>query len=132
MYILYDVLLNDRPVGSVSVKEEGLYICFDCVCSLPDAQIYKLVAQCANGTVEIGVCVPLGESFGISRKIPHKHLGDGAMRFFVIPNRKDSGESAVYIDPQKPCSCLHMLYNARLKVCECGYYIVLNNESLMD
>ena len=81
----YDIMFADSPVGKAQVEKQGLYYAFSCRCRLPDEGIYRIHAIYADKREDLGICVPIGEMFGMDKKISAKHLGDGTPDFELLP-----------------------------------------------
>lgn len=83
----YPVMLGKETVGKVNLTKEGLYYRIFCRCRITGAGIFRLDAQCGGKRVNLGILVPEGDGFGLERRIPVKHLGDGEMTFQLMPGR---------------------------------------------
>ena len=83
----FDVFLAERAVGQVTVEPQGLYLRFHCRCSLPRDVIYRLKVRCGGKTENLGVCVPVGDAFGVDVRVPAKHFGQGEPEFYADDGR---------------------------------------------
>ena len=106
----YEVALGKDKVGKVQVTREGLYYRFCCRCRLSGDVVCRLAVRCAEKEENLGVLVPVGEGFGLDKRIPVKNLGEGEMEFFLMPKREDAQGKFVPICPEEPFA-----YIARLK-----------------
>lgn len=83
----FDVFLAERAVGQVTVEPQGLYLRFRCRCSLPRDAIYRLKVRCGGKTENLGVCIPVGDAFGVDIRVPAKHFAQGEPKFYVDDGR---------------------------------------------
>jgi len=64
----YPVLLDDRPVGELSVIPEGLYIRFSARCPLPEEGLWRAWAVGERGELCLGVLEPEGRQGAVCRR----------------------------------------------------------------
>ena len=77
---IWKVNYHNAEIGSAEVCREGLYYRIDCKCKFHDKGIYRLTAEGAKGTVDLGICIPLAQdSWGLSTRVPISKLGLGAV-----------------------------------------------------
>ena len=81
----YDITLDASPVGSAQVEKQGLYYRFSCRCKLPDNGFYRIHVICGDKREDLGICVPMGDAFGMDKKLPAKKLGEGKPTFELLP-----------------------------------------------
>lgn len=81
----YDITYEGVPVGSAQMKRQGLYYSFSCRCRLPDAGLYRVHVIAGDRREDLGICVPMGDSFGMDKMIPAKYLGVEAVAFELHP-----------------------------------------------
>lgn len=81
----YKVTYRDVEAGRVELVQHGLYYEIKCCCQYMDG-LFRLVDVCDNGTVTIGVCVPVENGLEIQRRIPVKALGTGNHAFELTCN----------------------------------------------
>ena len=81
----YDIIYNDRPVGTARMEKQGLYLFFSCRCTLPDEEMYRIHAISGDAREDLGICIPMDGAFGMDKKIPAKRLGDGRLTFELAP-----------------------------------------------
>ena len=107
----YEVSFGRQVVGNVLVERLGLYYRFHCRCKLTGDVICRLQVVCGDKQENLGILVPVGEGFGIDTKLPIKKLGEGIMRFFLLPKHEAATEvKFVPIYPEEP-----FRYISRLK-----------------
>lgn len=91
----YPVMLDSKEIGIMEVEKKGLYYCFSCKCSLPGDGIYTIVASCGEQMQSLGVCVPVGSFFGLTKKIPLKNFSGSAMSFAAVA--KDTTNNTIFV-----------------------------------
>lgn len=96
--------------GTVTVEKQGLYYCFSCRCTLPGKAAHRLVAVCDAGRVDLGICVPMGETFGVNKRIPCKQFPGGVPEFLLVSGAINKEKKFVPVYPEEPFA-----YMARLK-----------------
>ena len=64
----YPLLWQGKSAGELTVAEEGLYTCFECVCRLPDKGIWCAWAVGTGGQLRLGVLEPEGQRGRIRRR----------------------------------------------------------------
>lgn len=96
----YSVTAQGQHCGKVCVEQRGLYYYFSCRCILPKEGIRRLQVQCGEICKNLGVLLPLEDGFGLETRIPAKHLGTGALQFFVTDRSVLQQESAR--KPERP------------------------------
>ena len=112
---MYEVYLGDKRVGTVEVARQGLYYRFRCRCSLSGEVICKLVVTCGGREENLGVLVPEGDGFGLETRLPVKRLGDGEMKFRVVPRHTGVTGNFVPLAPEEPFAYITRLKDAYLE-----------------
>ena len=120
----YQVELQDMPVGEVSVRKEGLYYHFTCTVRLRKNSRYRLLAISNEKEVDLGLCIPQGDAFGLSTKIPVKRFENGRYQF-VLWNRSE--KTAISLDEKSPFPDLRILPDCRF-VRENGKAVLINQK----
>ena len=106
----YDVFLGKDKVGKVQVLREGLYYRFLCRCRLSGEVVCRLLIRCGEKQENLGPVVPIGDGFGLEKRLPVKHLGEGEMEAYLMPKQDVVSGKFVPIYPEEPFG-----YIARLK-----------------
>lgn len=113
---VYEVWLTDKIAGEVLISREGLYYRFLCSVRIPKGSHYHLVANSGGGNIDLGLCIPQGDSFVRSTKIPVKRFGSSNYRYIL----SEKGEKQVIpISGSKPFAHLNKL--------TAGYFSIENN-----
>ena len=81
----YEIFYDKQCVGTATMKREGLYLCFSCRCRLPDNGLYRIHVTDGDRRGDLGICVPMDDNFGMDKKLPAKGLGEGILRFELLP-----------------------------------------------
>lgn len=79
-----ELFFGDRSVGRVLVERQGLYYVFRCRCTLSGETAFRLFASCGEKQEDLGVLVPMGDSFGLDTRRPVKRLGEGVLSFRLV------------------------------------------------
>ncbi len=106
----YPVVFGQETVGKVQVLRQGLYYRFVCRCRITGDVVCRLTVACGDKRENLGVVVPMGDGFGLDRKCPVKHIGEGEMAFFLSPRHEEARGQFVPIYPEEPFA-----YIAKLK-----------------
>ena len=77
----YPIYKGQTQLGKVQLLKEGLYYKLCCRCRSPGDQIYRLTAAVGGKQISLGILAPIGDGFGLDRRIPIKHLGEGTPEF---------------------------------------------------
>ncbi len=121
----YPVYLENKVIGSVRVRQKGLYLLLECRCQLPAIERYQILAVSGSQRENLGLCIPMEDCFGIRTRIPAKRLQIEGLSFYAEPKEKREQGFFVPLDPQLPFEYLPQLQNARLgsKEGQVGVYI---------
>lgn len=113
---LYDIMLAGESIGAATVSREGLYYKFCCRCHLTGDVIYRLSVSCGSKTVDLGVCVPVDNGFGIETRVPVKQLGEGKLSLSAVPKHQQLRGRFVPICADEPFDYITRLQQAYLEV----------------
>ena len=83
-----ELFFGDRSVGRVLVERQGLYYVFRCRCALSGETAFRLFASCGEKQEDLGVLVPMGDSFGLDTRRPVKRLGEGELSFRLVSKHR--------------------------------------------
>lgn len=109
----YVVYLDGQSIGDACIKQEGLYYRISCRCVLPKENMYRLMICCDAVKIDLGICTPKGDRFGVEKDVPVKKLGKGDFSFTVIPHGKNAPAGRyVQIEQDKPFADLKNLESA--------------------
>ena len=110
----YGVYLGKEACGKVQVLRQGLYYRFLCRCRFRCEGICRLQVSCGGKQTDLGILVPVEEGFGLDRKIPVKHFGEGNPEFRICLNQRVKEERFVPICPEEPFAYIAKLKDAYL------------------
>lgn len=113
----YPVYLGEEKVGTARVDKEGLYYRIKCVCHQTDSVPFRITAR-AEHSIDLGLCIPDGDSSGLQVRIPAKRLGEGNPKFFIGTRHDELPEKWVPVSSEEPFADIAKLKNA---------YMVLHN-----
>ena len=108
----YVLNFGKDPVGKVQVLRQGLYYRFICRCKLTGEVVYRLKVRCGDATENPGILVRTGDGFGLDKKVPVSHLGDGEMIFLLMPKSDRLGGRFIPIRPEEPFAYIMRLQDA--------------------
>ena len=106
----YPVMFGQETVGKVQVLRQGLYYRFICFCRMTGDVVCRLTVVCGDKRESLGVVVPTGDGFGLDKKVPVKQIGEGELRFSLVPRHEQVQGKFVPLSPEEPFA-----YIARLK-----------------
>ena len=110
----YSVLSGDEVIGKVFVQRQGLYYLVHCRCSLTGDVKYKLIASNGENNVDLGLCIPHIDGFGMDTRIPVKRLGEGELTFRLLPRHSKVEGAFIPVSPDEPFSYIRKLQQAHL------------------
>ncbi len=119
---MYKIMLNGEQVGHAQVEREGLYYRFNCTCALKDNKLYRIVVGDGKTKIKLGVCVPDGQSFVLSTKIPVKYLQGNSFCFLM----EAVCGNAIAVSTGQPFFYLDKLQTARLQIADGQPSIIIN------
>ena len=118
---MYDIFLENKKVGTAFVEKEGLYYCFNCKCSLPPNNIFKINISDGNNITKLGICIPNDDKFILNKRVPIKYLSGDSYIFSVESVYKDT----ILLVNSACFDYLDKLETARLKIINKQAFIVI-------
>ena len=112
----YEICLAGDPVGEAMVEKVGLYYRFSCRCRLQGATMQRIMVACGDKKADLGICVPMGDRFGLDKKVPCRQLGEGKPEFFLTPRPGCGGRKFVPVYPEEPFAYMSKLKGAFLEI----------------
>lgn len=110
----YAVRYNKTDVGEVTVHQEGLYLKFHCLASLPKNDIYRLQLLNGNNFINLGVLLPVNGHFELRKSIPFKTLCDDKFDFEIIADSEE--DSFFAVTENQPFLHINRLHLAKFTV----------------
>jgi hypothetical protein len=111
----YDIYLGAENIGQAQVSEEGLYYCFHCICTLQAGIMYRVIVRCGGHHENLGILVPEGGQYTLTKKIPVKRLASREFQFHVMPKHQETRGKFIAVYPEEPFGYIRKLENAYLK-----------------
>ena len=108
----YPIYFALEQIGAAKVIKQGLYYRIHCVCKI-SGSVPFCVKVMGKGEVDLGLCVPMGEYFGLETRIPIKQLGQENLRFEAMPRHTSQDEWTV-ISADEPFTYIQRLKDAYL------------------
>lgn len=112
----YDVLLGRESIGKVSVERQGLYYRFSCRCQITGTVIYRVTVSCGGHHENLGILIPMGDSFGLTTKLAVKKLGKGSFQFRALPKHQKAEGKFIPVYPDEPFAYITRLQKAFMEV----------------
>ena len=111
---IFSVYHGEELVGSMQVKQKGLYYHFLCKCTLHSGTLFTVEACRGDKTENLGICIPYGETFGLQTSLPVKNFGTGQWHFCIRPKHNESKYQFHPIREDTPFPLLDKLQNGYL------------------
>lgn len=110
----YTIWLGQDPVGKVEVQRQGLYYYFYCKCQLYSKVICRVTITCGGKHETLGVLVPVGTEYRLTKKLPIKLFSEAMPEFWITPRLPRNRDICVDIYPEEPFRHIAKLENAYL------------------
>lgn len=123
----YCVYHGQQVVGQMQVKQCGLYYTFSCRCDLQSGTAFTVEACCGENKVNLGICVPSGNQFGLQTKIPVKRFAEGEWHFYIKPKHAALEEQFYPIHADEPFAYIQRLNKAYFAVRDGQFGVVIGD-----
>lgn len=123
----YCVSFEGKDVGSVTVSREGLYYNFSCKVTSWSGGMYRLLLKTELETIDLGILVPQGNTFVLSKRLPIKQIRGKRFSFAVITAVMEKNEKYISVTQDQPFSYIEELLNTKLETKAGNNVIVLSN-----
>lgn len=70
----FPVYAHGRPVGTVTITQDGLMTVFDCACDYPSREVLRLAAVAGGKAVSLGVLAPADGALRLRRRLSKNAL----------------------------------------------------------
>ena len=112
----YEIRRGNDVVGTATVEKQGLYYRFFCQCQIQGQGMRRILVSCGKTRIDLGICVPLEDVFGLEKKVPCKQLGEGMPEFQLLPKYPDVKGKFIPVYPDEPFAYMSRLKDAYLSV----------------
>ena len=113
---MFKILLHGKPVGYASVNKEGLYYRFHCSCKLQGEEFYRIHVTDGQNRKDLGICVPKGDEFTLSARVPVKQLNGKCLQFTVVQHAHNNTMNCVPVSRESPFPYIDRLNTARFQI----------------
>ena len=110
----YPIFMGQEQIGEATLTQQGLYVHFSCRCKLSGEVVHRLVLKRGEDSENLGILVPNGSYFELSKRIPLSRVGEGPFRICAVPRHAKVDEQFIPLIPQEPFSYVHRLNDAYL------------------
>lgn len=111
----YTIWLSQTAAGTVTIERHGLYYWFYCQCQLTSEVICRVMVSCGGKVENLGILVPAGNQYSLTKKLPIKEFATGIPEFWITPRHLAQQEIVVDIYPEEPFRYITKLENAYLQ-----------------
>ncbi len=80
---MFEIFDKETCVGKAQILQEGMYYRICCTCEITRGGIHRIVVSDGENEVDLGICVPQGDKFSLTSRIPMRFL-KGENRTFVL------------------------------------------------
>lgn len=84
----YPIYYQGQIAGTAELAKEGLYWRISCRCQLPIMGKHTVKIQQEVSLINLGLCVPYENGFGLKTRISAKKIGPGSIRFLLCKEEK--------------------------------------------
>ena len=109
---MFDIYKDSKVVGTAQVQRKGLYYQFICSCKPPDKGIYRIWVSDGCDELDLGICVPEGDTYTLTKHLPVKLLKGETFNFTL--QSKDWKKTGSTPESEKLFPHLDMLEQAKL------------------
>lgn len=84
----YPVYWNEKEVGRADVNRQGLFYVFHCRVNPPKGELYRLQVVSKGQITDLGICVPEGADYVLTKRVSLKSIGEGKWEFQLTANNR--------------------------------------------
>ena len=111
---IYTVWLGKEKVGQAIVERNGLYYRFRCRCKLKSEVMCRVTVSCAGVQENLGVLVPSGKEYVLTKNLPIKKFPVGQPEFQLQTKSPQMHRIEIDIYPEEPFRYITKLHKAYL------------------
>ena len=108
------------------MKKEGLYYRFTCVCVPPSDGLHRISVSDGSAVRDLGICVPDGDHFYLSARLPVKYLKGTQLSFALTASEDRQKVLRIPVESGAEFKNLVQLDRARLEIANGKKLIVIN------
>lgn len=127
---LYQIIHNDSIVGSAEMTREGLFYRICCTCKITEEGIHRIKVCDGEDEVDLGICVPRDDVFGLTSRVPVKAFKGECPVFHLIKQgqnkTKTEEKEKIPVASGKPFPSIEQLENAYFMNCGGNPAIVID------
>ena len=124
----YTIWANGKSAGDAEVIKSGLYYKIMCRIVRPKKGMYRLNVRCCEKTVDLGLCVPMQDHFGVDTSVPIRKIGEGELIFELIGEHHS--QKFIAISKETPVKHLAEYSKMRFVILEGEKGVILTDHSL--
>ena len=109
----WSVYFENKVVGTCRIWKEGLYYRFHCRCDKVTETVVRLLLQCGDTTVDLGILIPVDSQFGLEKKLAVRNVPAGEPRFSIKVLSEQSNERFIPVREDGKFDALSNLENGR-------------------
>ena len=111
----YPIYFGDERNGQARVTRRGLYYHFSCQLRLTGETLCRVEVTCGDQTENLGVPVPEGKIFVLTKTVPISRFGNGNPKFSVLPKYQSVQGKFIPLHPEEPFAYLSRIKDAYLQ-----------------
>ena len=109
----YSIYFGDQTIGEATVDKQGLFYNIHCLCRLCGAVPFRVMVK-GDRETDLGLCIPMGDHFGLKSSIPINKVGNSQLEFWISPKHNHKIRDCVTVSPDEPFRYLSKLTDAYL------------------
>ena len=109
----YSIYFGDQAIGEATVNKQGLFYNIQCLCKLSGSVPFRVMVK-GDREVDLGLCVPIGDRFGLKASIPINKVGNSQLHFWIRPKHNHRIRDCATVSPDEPFQYLSKLKDAYL------------------
>ncbi len=82
---MFAITFENQTVGFAKVQKEGCFYRISCSCDLLPSGSRRIFVTDGNATIDLGICVPNGGRFVLTKRIPVRCLEQDNLQFSFMP-----------------------------------------------
>lgn len=87
---MFDIMLDNQPVGFAQVEIEGCIYKISCFCNQLPKRSGRIIVTDGKKTINLGICVPERDRFVLTKRIPVRCLTQKDMQFSIASDNDNT------------------------------------------